>query len=120
MRGACQHARNLLLARALGTLEPMGIIVVDSATGRGIPLAFLELTSKAAYVSDSGGRIALLEPGLENRTVFASIWSPGYAVPRDGFGFRGVKFAYTPGGQLVVPMRREQRAERLYRFTGAG
>jgi hypothetical protein len=41
--------------------------VTDAATGRGVPLIELRTTHLARYVTDSGGVIAMDEPGLEGR-----------------------------------------------------
>ena len=46
------------------------IQVVDAESGRGVPLVELEMVNHAKYVTDSAGRAAIDEPGLENETAF--------------------------------------------------
>ncbi len=96
------------------------ITVIDSETGRGIPLVELTTTSKVTYITDSAGVIAFNEPGLFNQQVFFSIKSHGYEYPRDGFGYAGVALHVTRGGSATVRLRRVNIAERLYRITGQG
>ena len=47
-----------------------GIRVVDEQTGRGVPLVELETVNHLQWVSDSGGWVAIAEPGLMGQTVF--------------------------------------------------
>lgn len=96
------------------------IQVVDSQTGRGVPLVELDTVDRIRYVTDSAGRIAFKEPGLMNQTVFFSIRSHGYKVAPDGFGIAGARVETKPGGQTIVKIKRLNIAERLYRTTGAG
>lgn len=92
----------------------------DAETGRGIPLIELVTVHHIRYVTDSAGRIAFFEPGLMDQPVFFDIQAPGYAVPKDGLGVRGVKFQVKPGGKGTVKLKRINLAERLYRCTGLG
>src|SRR5687768_10879896 len=94
--------------------------VVDAETGRGVPLAELEAVNRVKYVTDSAGRAAIDEPGLESETVFFSVRSHGYEFPKDGFGYAGVRVKLVPGGKEVLKLKRLNVAERLYRNTGAG
>ena len=96
------------------------IQVVDAATGRGVPLVELRAVNEAAWWTDSNGFVAFNEPGLMNREVFLHVVSPGYEMPADGFGYRGVKLRPVAGGNTTVPLVRLNIAERLYRVTGAG
>ncbi len=96
------------------------IRVLDSATGRGIPLVRLQTDNAIRFYTDSNGVVAFYEPGLMHRSVFFSIKSPGYLYPKDGFGFRGISLRIHPGGHVTVRMRRVEIAQRLYRITGAG
>jgi hypothetical protein len=119
----------LLIAFAAGNVaagEPnrpgdyFAIQVVDRQTGRGVPLVELRTTNLIRCFTDSQGVIAFLEPGLMDREVFFFIDSHGYEVPKDGFGYRGVRLHTTPGTTAVVPIDRINIAERLYRVTGQG
>jgi hypothetical protein len=112
----------LLLAAdpAAGSASPLGIEVVDEATGRGVPLVELTTTSGIAYVTDSAGRVAFDEPGLLDQRVFFSVKSHGYEFKADGFGIRGVALNVEPGGSAQLKIKRLNIAERLYRVTGQG
>jgi hypothetical protein len=94
--------------------------VVDAQTGRGVPLVELQLVDQTKYFTDSAGRAAIDEPGLENEVVFFHVRSHGYEYPKDGFGMAGARVKLVPGGKEVLKLARRNIAERLYRTTGAG
>ncbi len=94
--------------------------VVDDTTNRGIPLVELRTPHLVRYVSDSAGVIAMDEPGLEGQETFFHVSSPGYEVPADGFGYRGVRLRVKAGETARIRMKRLSIAERLYRITGEG
>ncbi len=96
------------------------IRVVDSASGRGVPLVELETVNGLKFVTDNAGRIAFQEPGLMGREIFFNVRSHGYEVPKDGFGFRGVRIAPTVGKPVEIKIARKIVAERLCRLTGEG
>ena len=96
------------------------ITVVDSQTGRGVPLVELTTVSGIVHVSDSAGVVAFHEPGLMDQEVFFTVRSHGYTFPADGFGFAGTRLRVTPGGSAVLKVDRVNIAERLYRITGGG
>ncbi|MBI2927839.1 MAG: hypothetical protein HYY24_19275 [Verrucomicrobia bacterium] len=96
------------------------IRVVDSTTGRGVPLVELSTVNKVSYWTDSGGLIAFHEPGLMGQKVFFHVRSHGYEFPKDGFGNRGTSLLVTPGGTAELQLKRLNIAERLYRVTGQG
>ena len=100
--------------------EPFGIRVVDSASGRGVPLVELETVNHIRFVTDSAGWVAFAEPGLMNSTVFFSVRSHGYTFGKDGLGFAGKALAIRPGGSATLKIKRVNIAERLYRLTGGG
>jgi hypothetical protein len=110
----------ILTAEARGGERPFAFRVIDSATGRGVPLVELRTVSGARFVTDSGGVVAFAEPGLWGQEVFLHIRSHGYEYPADGFGNRGVRVRPTPGGSARVELKRVNIAERLYRITGEG
>lgn len=97
-----------------------GIQIVDSQTGRGVPMVELKTTSHLSYYTDSGGWVAFYEPGLMNRTVWFEVSSQGYEFPADGFGQRGVRLDVRPGKTVKLKIKRLNIAERLYRITGEG
>lgn len=96
------------------------IKVLDSQTGRGVPLVRLETVSKQAWWTDSNGIIAFYEPGLMGRPVYFHVRSHGYEFPKDGFGYRGLKLTPARGGVATIRVQRLNIAERLYRMTGQG
>lgn len=108
------------LATAGEASRYFAIRVVDEATGRGVPLVELRTVNELQFHTDSAGYVAFLEPGLMDQQVYFHVRSHGYEFPADGFGFRGRALQVTPGGHAELKIRRTQRAERLYRLTGAG
>jgi hypothetical protein len=100
--------------------EYFKIQVVDSRTGRGVPLVELRTTNNTRYFTDSSGIVAYYEPGLMDREVFFFVESHGYEFPKDGFGMNGTRLKASPGGAAVIKIDRLNVAERLYRVTGQG
>lgn len=100
--------------------KPFLITVVDQETGRGVPLVELATTNQVKFLTDSAGRVALLEPGLMNQRVWFSVASHGYEFPKDGFGFPGKALDVAPGGAATLKIKRLNIAQRLYRNTGEG
>ena len=96
------------------------IRVVDTETGRGVPLVELETVNHLRFYTDSNGTVAFREPGLMDRQIFFHVRSHGYEYHKDGFGYRGVRLKTTPGTEAVLKLKRINIAERLYRITGAG
>jgi hypothetical protein len=96
------------------------IHVVDADTGRGVPLISLTTVNHIGHVTDSAGWIAFNEPGLMEGEVFFAVSGPGYSMPKDGFGYVGVRLHPKAGGSAEVKVKRENIAERLYRVTGQG
>lgn len=99
---------------------PFVIEVVDSETGRGVPLVELSTVHHVAFWTDSQGLAAVDEPELMSRKVFFSVRSHGYEYPKDGFGFAGTALDVRPGGRATLKLKRMNIAQRLYRITGAG
>lgn len=100
--------------------QPFAITVVDSETGRGVPLVELTTTYGLTFITDSAGRIAVDEPELMGTRVHFSIRSHGYSFPADGFGIRGSALEIVSGGAARIAVMRTNLAERLYRVTGFG
>ncbi len=96
------------------------IRVVDSQTGRGVPLVELKTTYEATYYTDSAGYIAFYEPGLMNKSVFFAVKSHGYTCPTKVNAIPGVTLNIVPGGETVIELDRVNIAERMYRLTGQG
>lgn len=96
------------------------IQVVDSDTGRPVPLVELRTVHQVRYYTDSAGIVAFYEPGLMDADVYFHVGGHGYEHAADGFGFRGKRLHTTPGGRAVLMVKRKNIAERLYRVTGEG
>ena len=106
----------LVVALAAGRLsanEFFTIQVVDSITGRGIPLVELLPQNGSALVTDSNGIVAFNEPGLMDQNVFVGFRSYGH------FDWSQTLHP-TAGGNVQVAVDRQNLAERLYRVTGTG
>ena len=114
---ACLILPAALLAPPPGWAE---IRVVDSATGRGVPLVELETVDRELFVADNVGRVAINDPGLVGREVFFNVRSHGYEAKKDGFGYAGARVTLTPGTPVTIPVTRTNVAERLCRLTGRG
>lgn len=96
------------------------IQVVDSETGRGVPLVELRTVNNIRHWTDSNGIIAFLEPGMMDRDVYFHVEGDGCEFPKDGFGFAGLSLRPIAGSSARVTVRRLDIAQRLYRITGAG
>src|SRR4029077_3832895 len=96
------------------------IRVLDSATGRGVPLVELEPVNNLKFVTDNAGRVAFHEPGLMGREVFFTVKSNGYEVKKDGFGYAGARVTPRAGQVSEIKIIRKNVAERLCRLTGEG
>ncbi|HEX7449848.1 MAG TPA: hypothetical protein VF306_19975 [Pirellulales bacterium] len=112
----------VLLAADCGLADDryFAIQVVDDQTGRGVPLVELETVNHVRLVTDSAGRVAFAEPGLMDQIVFFLVRSHGYEIPKDGFGYAGVRLQTAAGGSATIKLQRRNIAERLYRATGQG
>ncbi|MDA1193395.1 MAG: hypothetical protein O3A46_17095 [Candidatus Poribacteria bacterium] len=109
-----------LIATAVADSPYFTIEVIDAETKRGVPLVELTTTNDITYITDSQGIIAFYEPGLMETEVFFHVKSHGYEVPKDMFGYRGVRLTPKPEGHAEIEITRLNVAERLYRVTGEG
>lgn len=110
----------LVPAQVAGEGRYFAVQVLDSDTGRGVPLIELKTNNNITYVTDSAGVAAINEPSLTGIETFFHVSGHGYELSADGFGIRGVRLTPTPGGRATVRVNRLNIAERLYRVTGAG
>ncbi len=101
-------------------VEPCEITVVDAENNWPVPLVELWTTHGVRFVSDNAGRIAFDLPELMNTPTWFTVEGHGYSVPKDGFGFQGLRLVPKPGGKLTVKVQRELLAKRLGRITGGG
>ena len=102
-----------LVADGLPALEERhGVRIVDAETGRGVPLVELRAGGQA-WVSDSAGWIAVVEPGWLGE-------ARSFDVVSHGFESTVADLQLERGGRSQITIRRQMPAERLYRVTGGG
>jgi hypothetical protein len=119
-RLAAALASVTLFSGAACALEPCRIDVVEEGSGWPVPLVELRTTHQVRFVSDNAGVIAFDLPELMGVESWFFVEGHGYDVPRDGFGYRGVRLTPVPGGRLTVKVKRLLPAKRLGRITGGG
>ena len=88
----------LIVGRA-GAAVPCRIEVVEKGTGWPVPLVELRTIHHERFVTDNAGRIAFDLPELMGRETWFDVIGQGYEVPRDGFGFRGVRLTPDRAGR---------------------
>src|SRR5882757_6712440 len=86
-----------LLPVGLLAVEPCRIEVVEKGSGWPVPLVELRTTHNVRFVTDNAGVIAFDLPELMGRETWFDVFGPGYEVPRDGYGARGVRLKPEPG-----------------------
>ena len=96
------------------------IEIVEAGSGWPVPLVELRTTHQMQFFSDNAGVIAVDAPELMERETWFDVVGNGYEVPKDGFGFRGVRLKPEPGKTLRVEVKRTIIAKRIGRITGAG
>ena len=96
------------------------IEIVEKGTGWPVPLVELRTTHLVRFVTDNNGVIAFDLPELMGRETWFDVIGHGYEVPKDGFGYRGVKLKPEAGKTLRVEVTRTIIAKRLGRITGGG
>lgn len=111
-----------LLCFACVTLQaaPCRIEIVDKENGWPVPMVELRSTHETRFVSDNLGLIAMDDPDLLDREVWFHVKGHGYGVPKDGFGYEGVRTTLKAGGTFRIQVERRILAKRLGRLTGAG
>ncbi|HEY5915693.1 MAG TPA: hypothetical protein VJA21_34335 [Verrucomicrobiae bacterium] len=93
---------------------------MEKGSGWPVPLIELRTTHHVRLVSDNAGVIALDLPELMGRETWFDVLGHGYEIPKDGFGYRGVRLTPEPGKTLRVEVTRTIVARRLGRITGGG
>ncbi len=96
------------------------IEVVEKGSGWPVPLVELRTTHSLSFITDNAGVIAMDAPELMGRETWFTVIGHGYEVPKDGFGFRGVRLKPEPGKTLRLEVNRVNIAKRVGRLTGAG
>ncbi|MBN2211550.1 MAG: hypothetical protein JW709_09165 [Sedimentisphaerales bacterium] len=104
----------------LAAIESCRIEVVEKGSGWSVPLVELRTIHNVRFVSDNAGVIAFDLPELMGRETWFTVIGHGYEIPKDGFGFSGVRLTPQPGAILKVEVARTIIARRLGRLTGAG
>lgn len=118
---AVQFAAALLLISAsANALEICRIDVLDEDTGWPVPLVEMRTTHNVRFISDNAGIISFDLAELMGVQTWFYVEGHGYEVPKDGFGFQGVRLTPMPGERLTVKVKRLLPAKRLGRITGAG
>jgi hypothetical protein len=105
---------------AVAAAEPCRIEVVEKGTGWPVPLVELRTTHHVRLVTDNAGVIACDLPELMGRETWFDVRGHGYELPKDGFGYCGVRLTPEPGKTLKVELNRTIIARRLGRLTGGG
>jgi hypothetical protein len=111
---------SLAAESAAGTTSLCRIEVVEQGSGWPVPLVELRTTHQVRFVTDNAGVIAFDLPELMGREVWFEVLGHGYEVPKDGFGYHGVRLKPEPGQTLKVEVKRTILAKRLGRLTGGG
>ncbi len=101
-------------------IEACRINIVDAKNGWPVPLVELTTTHNVRFVSDNAGVIALDLPELMGVETWFTVSGHGYSVPKDGFGYRGVRLTPRAGEALTVQVQRALPGKRLGRITGGG
>ncbi len=96
------------------------IEVVEKTSGWPVPLVMLRTTHNVTFVTDNAGVAAFDLPELMGVETWLYVESPGYEVPKDGFGMRGVRVTPKPGATVRIEVTRTSIARRLGRLTGGG
>ena len=105
---------------APANLASCRIEIVEAGSGWPVPLVELRTTHQMQFFSDNAGVIAFDAPELMERETWFDVIGSGYEVPKDGFGYRGVRLKPEPGKTLRVEVSRTIIAKRIGRITGAG
>jgi hypothetical protein len=104
----------------LAGLAPCRIEVVEKGRGWPVPLVELRTLHQVRFVTDNAGLIAFDLPELMGRETWFDVIADGYEVPKDGFGYRGVRLLTAPGKSLRVEVQRTSMARCMGRLTGGG
>ncbi len=100
--------------------KPFSIEIVDTDTGRSVPLMRVETVNNIVDYTDNTGIVTFDEPGLMGQDVWFGISGDGYEAQADGFGMRGIQVKPVEGGRASLGVKRINIAERMQRLTGGG
>lgn len=96
------------------------IEVKDRELGWVVPGVELRTTHGLTFVSDNAGVIAIDAPELMNQETWFHVHGHSYVVPKDGFGYQGVRLKPIAGKSTTIQVDRRSIAKRIGRLTGAG
>jgi hypothetical protein len=99
---------------------PCRIEVIERGSGWPVPMVELRTTHQTRWISDNAGVVAFDLPELMGQETWFDVFGHGYTVPKDGFGYTGVRLTPQPGQTLRVVVDRKIIAKRLGRLTGGG
>ena len=116
---ACGFA-GVTVADCCEASEPFQIRIVDRENKWPVPLVELRTTHHVRFVSDNAGLIAFDLPELMNVRTWLHVEGHGYSVPKDGFGYSGVRVVPRPGESVTIEVDRQLSGKRLGRITGGG
>jgi len=117
----CWRILVLFLVTAFPSADrPFVIQVVDSQSGRGVPLVQLRTMNQQTWYTDSNGIVAISDPWLLGRDVLFTVHSDGYVFDERVSDEQAKVLRLQSGGRTQIKIRRDNIAERLYRITGAG
>ena len=97
---------SLQAASATGGPALCRIEVVEQGSGWPVPLVEMRTTHQTRFVTDNAGVIAFDLPELMGREVWFDVIGHGYEMPKDGFGYRGVRLKPEAGRTLKVEVKR--------------
>jgi hypothetical protein len=125
LRVGCWDSKALFAAASLlglsaSALQPCRIELREAGSGWPVPLVELRTTHNVRFVTDNAGVIAFDLPELMGRETWFDVIGQGYEIPKDGFGYSGVRLTPEPGKTLKVEVKRTIIARRLGRLTGGG
>lgn len=109
-----------LASAAAQSPELCQIKIVDAENGWPVPLVELRTTHDVCFYSDNSGVIAFDLPELMDQEIWVTVEGHGYSVPKDRFGYRGVRLVPRAGQTVTIKVQRQLPAKRLGRITGAG
>ena len=92
---------------------------LDSVDSRPIPLVITTTTDNVVVVSDNAGFVSIPVNVHLGTQYYLHVTSPGYDMPADGFGYRGIRLKVTKDIQ-TVRLKRTNIAQRSGRVTGIG
>lgn len=117
----CTGLAILMISTSCGRATPYFVRIVDSETGRGVPLVELRALNAVAFWTDSNGVAVIDDPAFQEHDVAFMIHSDGYEFAGKLMigGDSGQVLHVRPGVHNELKIQRLSLAERLYRITGA-